>query len=189
MIAAAKALDAVDAAINATFPRPGNWRWEANPKARTVSLGTRGWEAMTFRRWGMNGAQPLFMTRTDVSILRDAADFLQPIPGREHHDWAKRIEHPVAQTIELGVNLLEPLAAVVRAAAEYREAVDAMRRMEGGFSDPAWENAIRAEHRTRDALFAALDAFNAAAAAQGFGPAPSERVTSAPAPSAEASSG
>lgn len=174
MIAAAKALDAVDAAINATFPRPGNWRWEANPRLRTVSLGTRGWEAMTLARWGMNGAQPRFLTRTDVSILRDAAEFLQPIPGREHHQWRKRIEHPVAQTIELGVNLLGPLAAVARAVVEC---------VSGNVHGAAC--FVEECDCVDRALQRALDEFNAAAAAQGFGPAPSERVASAPAPSAE----
>ncbi len=178
MNAAAKALDAVDAAISATFPRPGNWRWSVNPESRNVSLGSHVWEAMSFARWGMSGAQPLFMTRTDgLSILRGVADFLQPIPGREHHKWAKRIEHPVARTVELGVNLLEPLAAVARAAMEYRTA------REWCASRIGW----RPIYAARAALDAALDAFNAAAAAQGFGPAPSD--ASAPAPSAEASNG
>lgn len=179
MIAAANALDAVDAAINATFPRPGNWRWEANPLSRSVSLGTRGNEAMTFDRWGMSGAQPLFMSRTDgLSILRDAAAFMQPIPGREHHKWAKRIEHPVANVIALGVNLLGPLAAVARAVVEC---------VNGNVHESACfvEDCDCVDR----ALKRALDAFNAAAAAQGFGPAPSERVASAPAPSAEAANG
>ncbi len=117
MSAAIRRLDAVDAAINATFPKPGNWRWEVRQGERSVELGTHANEAMTFARWGTNGAQPLFLTRTNgLSILRDASEFLRPIPGREHHEWAKRIDHPIANVIALGVNLLEPLAAVARAA-------------------------------------------------------------------------
>lgn len=118
--------DAVDALVKATFPRPGDWRWEANPKSHSISLGTRGNEAMTFARWGMQGAQPVFMTRADgLSILRDASEFLRPITGREHHRrWAAQIDHPVARAVELGVNLLEPLMAVARASAGLRDAVN-----------------------------------------------------------------
>ena len=181
MNAAAKALDAVDAAINATFPRPGNWRWGANPVSRSVSLGTHRCEAMTFGRWGMGGAEPRFLTKyhDDGSfVLRDAREFLRAIPGREHHDWAKRIEHPVANVIALGVNLSAPLAAVVRAAAEYREAQECLDVANGriqaagtaGFDDSVRESSVACERMesARAALFAALDAFNAAALAQGF---------------------
>lgn len=105
--------------------------------------------------------------------------------------------------IVAAVNLSAPLAAVVRAAMDWREV----------YKTPCKERA-KAHRRysanladERAKVFAALDAFNAAAAAQGFGhqnpphadgdaagssqgrepgdAAPSERVASAPAPSAE----
>lgn len=141
MSAAEKALAALEAAGKAAVPKPGKWRWSARPGSHTIDFGTHGWEAMTFARWGMNGAQPVFLTKCDgTHLLEPASKFLVPVPGEEHHKWAKRVVHPVAQLIENAVNLSAPLAAVARAAMNY------------------------VKNRTNyDALESALDALEAAA--------------------------
>ncbi|ALG07643.1 hypothetical protein [Kibdelosporangium phytohabitans] len=42
---------------------PGPWMWEGNTDTRHISLATKywgRWVVMGFRRWGMQGAQPMF---------------------------------------------------------------------------------------------------------------------------------
>lgn len=42
---------------------PGPWMWEGNTDTRQISLATKywgRWVVMGFRRWGMQGAQPMF---------------------------------------------------------------------------------------------------------------------------------
>ena len=112
-------LDALESAAKAAIPCPGAWKWEANAKSKTVTLGRRSWEAMGFARWGMSGAQPVFPKREDdgVTILRSASELLAPIPNREHHrDWAQVIDNPNAELIVSAVNLAPSLSAIARAA-------------------------------------------------------------------------
>ena len=61
----------------------------------------------------------------------------------------------------IAVNLSAPLAAVVRAAMEWRDAADAFD------ADFSLDSAAKI-NESEDAMRAALDAFNAAALAQGF---------------------
>lgn len=87
---------------------PGPWRWFAN--GNSLALEAARDDVMRFRRWGMAGAAPEFF----VGRLWVRADeLLQPIPGREHHTWARRLVHPVAQLIEAAPELYAALEEVV----------------------------------------------------------------------------
>ena len=90
---------------------PGPWRWEVNHKYKQVSLcGERNFdlEVMDFRRWGMQGAQPMF--RDDDQILHGVDVFSAAVPGREHHaEWFQTLDHPDARLIAAAPDLLGAL--------------------------------------------------------------------------------
>ena len=90
---------------------PGPWRWEVNHKYKQVSLcGEHNFdlEVMDFRRWGMQGAQPMF--RDDDRILHGVDVFSAAVPGREHHaEWFQTLDHPDARLIAAAPDLLEAL--------------------------------------------------------------------------------
>lgn len=87
---------------------PGPWKWFAN--GNSLALEGRRDDVMRFRRWGMSGAAPEFF----VGRLWVRADeLLRPIPGREHHTWARRLVHPVAQLIEAAPELYAALEELV----------------------------------------------------------------------------
>jgi hypothetical protein len=78
---------------------PGPWRWNVNPKGKSIRLESQGGSTvMDFVRWGMQGAQPRF--RQEWWMV-DAAKMATPIPGRRHHeDWARELRHPDARFVE-----------------------------------------------------------------------------------------
>lgn len=90
---------------------PGPWRWEVNHKYKQVSLcGERNFdlEVMDFRRWGMQGAQPMF--RDDDQISHGVDAFSAVVPGREHHaEWFQTLDHPDARLIAAAPELLNAL--------------------------------------------------------------------------------
>ena len=79
------------------------WKWEANPTSRNVTLSDHRGDYMvvTFRRYGMQDAQPEFWTWCGADgNPTTAAKAAEPVPGREHHaDWHKSVEHPMARVI------------------------------------------------------------------------------------------
>lgn len=88
---------------------PGPWRWEINPKGRTIRLcgGARPLYdliVMDFVRWGMVNAQPRF---TVDGLMCKAEDFKRVAPNREHHAaWFQLLSHPDANLIAAAPDLL-----------------------------------------------------------------------------------
>lgn len=92
---------------------PGPWRWEVNRKHRTVQLcggepkegfGRYDKTVLSFRRWGLQGATPVFWFWKDgrnwSEEPKTAAALAVPAEGREHHrDWFALIDHPDARLI------------------------------------------------------------------------------------------
>ena len=76
--------------------------------------------------------------------------------GVHDDDWCDREGSEIAGRVSLSVNLAAPLAAVVRAAMEWREAADA-------FDDDFSIKSAETLNASEVAMRAALDAFNAAA--------------------------
>jgi len=105
---------------------PGPWRWEINRHAKQVQLcggdGTRrgvgglyDCPVMTFKRYGRNGAAPVFWEwDTDRGLAKSEpsrADKLAvEVAGREHHaDWFAEIDHANARLIAAAPELLDEL--------------------------------------------------------------------------------
>lgn len=78
---------------------PGPWRWRGNGSGKEMWLQAVGGlrdTVMTFRRWGMRGAQPVF--RVD-GILHAGTEFL--VRPQSHNPWLiTGINHPDAIFIE-----------------------------------------------------------------------------------------
>ena len=89
------------------------WRWEINLKAKKIDLcGGPAFDLtiMAFERWGMGGARPIFLTIGDSLLLDKPEYFTKPILGREHHAaWLQTIDHPIANLLASGPELLEEL--------------------------------------------------------------------------------
>jgi hypothetical protein len=83
---------------------PGPWRWRGVLSSKSIELqsipgrnGNRLLSVMTFWRWGMQSAMPVF--RDEQQVLRKP-NFTRP-PERKHHDWyIGGIDHPDARFIE-----------------------------------------------------------------------------------------
>lgn len=98
---------------------PGPWRWEINRKHKSVELcggfpaGTFDKTVMSFERYGMKGAAPVFHNWTEDGwggAPNRADELAVEKAGREHHaDWFALIDHPNARLIAAAPDLLEAL--------------------------------------------------------------------------------
>lgn len=96
---------------------PGPWRWEVNRKHKSVELcgglpaGTFDKTVLSFERYGMKGAAPVFHNWTKDGwggAPKRADDLAVEKAGREHHaDWFALIDHPNAHLISAAPDLLE----------------------------------------------------------------------------------
>lgn len=101
---------------------PGPWRWEYNPKTKTVIIaGGRpkfDLTVMDFVRSGMSRAIPRFRDclQDGMDIMHrlcDRPDWTLPIPGREHHShWIMQVSHPDACLIITAPCLLARLESM-----------------------------------------------------------------------------
>lgn len=90
----------------------GPWKWEINPQCKSVRLESSKWCVMSFGRWGMSQATPLFLTE---GMMEKAVDLSEIIPGREHHaEWARKLNHPDARFIAEARNAIPDLINRVR---------------------------------------------------------------------------
>lgn len=101
---------------------PGPWRWEVNPRHKSIELsgGKPKFDktVMSFGRWGINGATPLFSKISDVNreyrVLVNASTFSVVCSHREHHaDWFQLVDHPDANLIAAAPDLLDALDEIV----------------------------------------------------------------------------
>jgi hypothetical protein len=103
-MATRKPKQAVQQVVAIAEHTPGPWHWDLRPGMRSVSLMARGFTVMDFARWGMDNAAPRF--RTERCLMVRVEELGAPIPGREHHEWAKQIIHPDARLIAAAPDLL-----------------------------------------------------------------------------------
>lgn len=96
---------------------PGPWRWEVALNSKRVHLcggppksgfGKYDLTVMSFDRYGMNSAAPVFWVWTGMTCQPQRADALAvPAQGREHHaNWFRLIDHPDAKLLEAAPQLL-----------------------------------------------------------------------------------
>lgn len=109
---------------------PGPWRWEIDRAHKHVALvggrPTYDKTVMSFERWGVRSAVPVFNSACTDSLgwntlyrVSSRLDWIEPIPGREHHaHWCASINHPDAKLIErapeMDAALRDCLALAVR---------------------------------------------------------------------------
>lgn len=130
MTDADRALAQIKAALDAG-PTPGPWRWEVSAHSKRLQLvgGLRPQYDLTvmgFARWGMSGATIKLrdLARDGLDLLHklhERADWIAPIPGREHHaNWCSTVMHPDAAFIAKcnPANITAILAHVEAQAAE-----------------------------------------------------------------------
>lgn len=117
---------------------PGPWDWQVSRVSRSVELsGGRQSKAggdltvMSFARWGMQEAAPVFYTwEGNYAAKADRADKIAvPEYGREHHaEWFARIDHPDARFIAAARDLVPELQAERDALASALAAAEARAR-------------------------------------------------------------
>ncbi len=103
---------------------PGPWRWEISLSAKQVELcggppksgfGAYDHAVMSFKRWGMGGAAPVFWSWDGhLGTPKRADELAVPVEGREHHAaWFRRIDNPNAAFIAAAnpATVLELIAA------------------------------------------------------------------------------
>lgn len=103
---------------------PGPWRWEISLSARSVELcggspksgfGAYDHSVMSFKRWGMGSAAPVFWSWDGhLGHPQRADEVAVPVEGREHHaTWFRQIDHPNAGYIAAAnpATVLELIAA------------------------------------------------------------------------------
>lgn len=89
---------------------PGPWRWEVRLNSKRVELcggppksgfGAFDLTVVSFARWGMSGAAPVFWSWGGHSGSPQRADEVAvPVAGREHHAaWFRDLDHPNAAYI------------------------------------------------------------------------------------------
>lgn len=98
---------------------PGPWRWEINRKHKSVQLcgglpaGTFDKTVLSFERYGMKGAAPVFHNWTEDGwggAPKRADELAVEKAGREHHaDWFAVIDHPNAHLMAASPDLLGAL--------------------------------------------------------------------------------
>lgn len=109
---------------------PGPWFWNVSLKSKHVVLEShnRGGMleiVMSFARWGMGGAKPLFLDQVKC-LLVDSDKLTVKVPKREHHaDWFQTIDHPDANFMAESRTLVPTLAAHVKRLAGEVERMDA----------------------------------------------------------------
>ena len=99
---------------------PGPWQWYGALNSNSVYLATQGrgrHDVMSFRRWGMSGAQPLFAARDSdgnrrMFPVRDLVD----VDDRGGHE-IRRFRNPDAEYIaamspDVVLGLLDRIAAL-----------------------------------------------------------------------------
>jgi len=103
-------INEIRARLNAATPGP--WEWDVNSAHRQAMLMTTHsgrYIVMGFRRWGTQGAAPVFQVyerykgdvidRGSLGLAR-ADILLKSMPGREHHvGYDDYIDHPDAELI------------------------------------------------------------------------------------------
>ena len=113
---------------------PGPWRWEVDRSSRRVQIcGGRPFghfdkTVLSFKRWGMSSAAPVFWFWEDGRHWSDepkrAHELAKPFPGREHHaDWLADVDHPDARLIALAPQMAEE---IIRLRAEVERLTDAV---------------------------------------------------------------
>ena len=89
---------------------PGPWRWEVSLTSRHVALcggppksgfGAFDHDVMSFKRWGLNNAAPVFWGwEGHFGTPKRADEVAVPVEGREHHaHWFRTIDDPNAAFI------------------------------------------------------------------------------------------
>lgn len=117
---------------------PGPWRWELSLNSKHVELcggppksgfGKYDLTVMSFARYGMTGAAPVFWDWEGTSGSPRRADALGAVvEGREHHArWFQDVNHPDARLIAAAPDLL---AACLRLISVNDECVAAVQRGE-----------------------------------------------------------
>lgn len=101
---------------------PGPWEWFGNTDSRNIQLATkdRGRQfIMTFRRWGMQGAQPWFNTNMMMGPASDLARY-EVCPDAQSRDDQRvyradilGIKHPDAAFIAAAPSIVTQLLGVV----------------------------------------------------------------------------
>lgn len=123
---------------------PGPWRWEINRKHKSVQLcgglpaGTFDKTVLSFERYGMKGAAPVFHNWTEDGwggAPKRADELAVEKAGREHHaDWFALIDHPNAHLIAAAPDLLDALKVLRNTLGDIRKgfspAVDPARWVE-----------------------------------------------------------
>ena len=162
---------------------PGPWRWEVSLSSKRVELcggppnsgfGAYDHSVMSFARWGLNGAAPVFWSwEGHFGTPKRADEVAVPVEGREHHaSWFRQPDDPNAAYIAAAnpqaiLSLIESLRHSVEREAGLREALAKERRLDavtGRVVEAAIEEA-EGYGTQNDALAAAVEAYQRATGA------------------------
>lgn len=122
----------------------GPWGWRVNIKAKAVRLESPKWCVMSFDRWGMSQATPLFLTD---GFMKKAVELAEVIPGREHHaSWELQLNHPDATFITEARTAMPELIAEVESLRQQRdELLDELKDLVeiNNWTPKSWETRLR----------------------------------------------